>query len=244
MFWMMILYTCLPRRGLESKMDSQYTASAKVLRMDKRYFFMNGLLERLGRPAFFCHLVAGTLRVVAALIVLLSLTVFFKVGKLTFDMSPNQAPGGILFEAFFLLAVYAAVHAFIARARDIDAVKADDSYAITTLALLLKLFGEAYCAFVGLMGIGGGLFVWFTAQKLGNALGALVRALFPGVGDDPSFMGGIEFMAGSVLIGIGVLVVSYAASQALTIWFRPVRNGVHQTPTAEISHPFRSRFGS
>jgi hypothetical protein len=212
--------------------------------MNQRYFFMGPLLERFAQPAFFCRLVAITLRVMAALIALLSLTIFFKVGKLTFELSPNRVLGGILFEVFFVLAVYAAVHAFLIRARDIETLKSEESYAIAVVVLLLKLTGEAYCAFVSLMAVGGGLFVWFTNQGLGNVLGTLVRVLFPGIGDDPSFVGGIEFMASGVLIGLGVLVFAYAASQALSLLIRATRNGSQQSPSAELNQTYRSRFGS
>jgi len=213
--------------------------------MNHRYFFMAPLLNRLGQPEFFCRLMAVTLRVAAALIVLLSLTVVFKVGKITFELTHNRVLGGILFELFFIVAVYAAVHAIVIRARDIEQVKGLESYSISVLMLLLRLTGEAYFAFVALLSIGGGVFVWFTNQSLANVLGPLVRALFPGVADDSTFMGGIELMASGTLIGLGVLIVCYAASQALALLVRPVRNGAqHQAPAAEISQTYRSRFGS
>lgn len=213
--------------------------------MSPNYFFINPLLERLARPAFFCRLVAVTLRVMAALIVLLSLTIFFQVGKLTFELPANSVLGGFLFEAFFALAVYATVHVFIMRARDIEALKPVEPYAIAVLALLLKLAGEAYCVFVGLMTVGAGLFIWFTNQGLGDVLGPLVRALFPGIGGDSSFMGGIELMAGGVLIGIGVLVLAYAAAQALALLVRPAQNGgVQRFPSVDTPPSQRSRFGS
>ncbi len=212
--------------------------------MYQNYFFVRPLLERLAQPGFFCRLVAVTLRVTAALIALLSLTIFFKVGKLTFDLPANRVLGGFLFEAFFLLAVYATVHVFFIRAREVEALKSAESYAIAVLALLLKLAGEAYFAFVSLMAIGGGLFVWFTNQGLGNILGPVVRPLLPSFSDDSSFMGGIELMACGVLAGIGVLVFTYAASQALALLIRPTRNGTHQFPSAEVGQSQRSRFGS
>lgn len=212
--------------------------------MTPHYFFMSPLLERLAQPAFFCRLVALTLRVMAALIVLLSLTIFFQVGKITFELPANRVLGGILFEAFFALAVYATVHVFIIRARDIEALRPVEPYAISVLVLLLKLAGEAYCAFVGLMAVGAGLFVWFTNQGLGDVLGPLVRALFPGIVGDSSFMGGIELMAGGVLIGIGVLVLAYAAAQALALLIRSAHNGgVPRFPSAEVTSSRRSRFG-
>lgn len=211
--------------------------------MNHRYFFVNALLERLAQPGFFCRLVAVTLRVMAALIALLSLTIFFKVGKITFELPPNRVLGGVLFEAFFVLAVYAAVHVFIIRARDIEQIRPSESYAIAVTALLLKLLGEAYCAFVSLMAIGGGLFVWFTNKGLGSVLGWLVRTLFPGLGEDPNFMEGIEFMASGVFLGLGMLIVAYAASQALTLLIRP-RSGAQQAPSVDFNQNYRSRFGS
>lgn len=213
--------------------------------MTKRYFFMAPLLERLGQPAFFGWIVAMTLRVTAALIALLSLTIFFKVGKLTFDLPANRVLGGFLFEVFFVLAVYAAVHVFVIRAREIEMVRSSESYAVAVVALLLKLVGEAYCAFVSLLAVGGGLFVWFTNKGLENILGPVVRALFPGTGDDSSFMGGIQLMASGVLIGVAALVLTYAAAQVLALLPRPARNGgTQQFPSADLNPSYRSRFGS
>jgi hypothetical protein len=212
--------------------------------MNQRYFFMGPLLERLGQPEFFSRLISIALRATAALIVLLSLTIVFKVGKITFDLTHDKVLGGILFEVFFALAVYAAVHAILIRARDIRAVKNGDAYSISVLILLLKLLGEAYCVFIGLTAIGSGLFVWFTGQNLANVLGPLLRALFPGVTDESSFMGGIEFMASGLLIGLAALVVAYAAAQALGLLTRPARNGAHQPPANELTQHYRSRFGS
>lgn len=212
--------------------------------MNHRYFFMAPLLDRLGQPQFFCRLLATALRITAALIVLLSLTVVFKVGKLTFELTQNRVLGGILFEVFFVLAVYAAVHAILIRAREIEQVNGAESYSIAVLILLLKLAGEAYFAFVALLSIGGGVFVWFTNQSLGKVLGSLVRALFPGVSDDVTFMGGIQLMASGVLIGLGALVLCYAAAQALGLLLRPAKHGSHQSPGTDVGHTYRSRFGS
>jgi hypothetical protein len=212
--------------------------------MDKKILFMRPFLDLLAQPRFFCRAVAITLRVMGALIVLFSLTTFFKAGKIIFDLPTNGILGGVLFEAFFLVAVYAAVHVFFIRARDIENLQSGGQlYAVPLTALLLKLFGEAYAAFVSFVAIGGGLFVWFTNLGLGKVLNPLVRALFPGRGDDPSFMGGIEFIASGVLIAIGVLVVSYALSELLTLLSRLAHNGA-ESRAADSNQVYRSRFGS
>lgn len=212
--------------------------------MTNRYFFMAPLLERLAQPPFFARLVAMILRITGSLIALLSLTIFFKVGKLTFELPTNRVLGGILFEVFFVLAVYATVHVFLVRARDIEIQRPSESYAISTVALLLKLLGESYCVFVVFMAVGGGLFVWFTNQQLGDVIGPVIRALFPGVSEDRTFMGGIQLMAMGMLIGFAALVLTYAASQALCLLVRPTRNGTQQFPSADVNQSYRSRFGS
>jgi hypothetical protein len=215
--------------------------------MDHRYFFMRPLLNLLGQPVFFCRLVATALRAAAALIVLLSLTIFFKAGKLTFELPAERAVGGVLFEVFFIVAVYAVVHTLLLRARDVEEAKPSESYALATLSLLMRLLGEMYCAFVGLVAIGGGLFVWFTNRSLQSVLGPFLQALFPGFGADSSFVGGIQFMAIGVFVGVAVLVASYAASQLLMFVNRPVRNGngshAHVS-SADVPQTYRSRFGS
>ncbi|OGI65697.1 MAG: hypothetical protein A2W18_14840 [Candidatus Muproteobacteria bacterium RBG_16_60_9] len=205
---------------------------------------MAPLLERVAQPAFLTRLVAVILRITAALVALLSLTIFFKVGKLTFDLPTNRVLGGILFEVFLVLAIYATVHVFVIRARDVEAVKPSDTYAISIVALLVKLAGEAYGAFMIFMSLGGGLFVWFTNQQIGNLLGPVVRALFPGAHDDATFMGGIQLIATGVLIGVGSLVCAYATAQVLSLLVRPPRNGSQQFPAADVNHSHRSRFGS
>ncbi len=214
--------------------------------MTIRYFFMAPLLERLSQPAFLARLVAIILRVTATLIALLSLTIFFKVGKLTFELPTNRVLGGIFFEVLFVMAVYAAVHVLVIRARDIETLKSNDTFAISILAVLVKMAGEAYGGFMLFMSLGGGLFVWFTNQHIGNILGPVVRSLFPGANDDPSFMGGIQLMATGVLISVAALVLAYATAQALSLLVRsPVRNGgSQQFPTADLNQSYRSRFGS
>src|SRR6266849_3373784 len=41
---------------------------------------------------------------------------------------------------------------------------------ITLLSVLLQLIGEAYAAFVSLIAIGGGIFIWFTAKGIDKLL--------------------------------------------------------------------------
>lgn len=209
----------------------------------EKYFFMRPLLDRLAQARFFCHMVAIALRVVAALFVLFSLTTFFKAGKIIFDLPTNGILGGVLFEIFFVVAVYAVAHVLLIRARDIDRLQPGEYYALTIGPILLRLLGEAYASFVSLTAIGGGLFVWFTSMRLDKVLNPIVRMLFPGTRDDASFMGGIEFMFSGVLVAIAVLVVCYLAAEMLHLLTRDARNSV--ASRALNGQPgYKSRFGS
>jgi hypothetical protein len=185
-----------------------------------RYFFVRPLLDLLSQARFFHRALAMVLRVSAGLLVLFSLTTFFQAGKLTFGLPANAILGGVLFEVCFILAVYAAVHVLLIRARDIETLEDGELYALRSLPVMLRMIGEAYACFVSLVGIGAGLFVWFTAMSQNKALSPFVRSLFPTMRVDASFMGGIEFMLTGVLISIAVLVASYILAEAVSHWLR------------------------
>lgn len=210
----------------------------------EKYFFMRLFLNLLGQPRFFSRLISIVMRVGAALIVLFSIPTFFQAGKLTFELSANKMLGGILFEIFFVVAVYAAVHVLLIRARDVDNLPAKESYALPVGAVLIKMIGEVYASYVALVAVGGGLFVWFTALKLDRVLNTTIRWLFPVSHDDPSFIGGIGFMVSGVVVAIAMLIVSYMLAEALSMIGRNERP-VSSAPLRQPSEQeLRTRFGS
>jgi hypothetical protein len=211
----------------------------------EKYLFMKPLLGLLAQGRFFRHVVAMAIRAGAALVVLFSLTTFFQAGKLTFELPAQGIPGAVLFEVLFVLGVYAVVHVMLIRARDVDQLSVNDFYAIPLGAILVRMLGEIYAVFVGLVSIGGGLFVWFTNQGVGKVLNPLVRALFPTMRDNPSFMGGIEFMVSGMLAGLGVLIAAYVVSEILALFARlAVREAQPQRSAQSVEPIYRSRFGS
>lgn len=208
----------------------------------EKYFFMRPFLDLLGQNWFFCRAVSVMIKVSAALIVLFSFATFFQAGKLMFGLPPNRVLGGVLFEIFFVVAIYAVVHVLLIRARDIDRLVETRYYALSMATVLVKMVGEAYAGFVSLIAVGGGLFVWFTASKLERVLNPVVHSLFPAVHDDPSFMGGIQFMLVGFVTAVVVLIVCYAVSEALGLVLRDSKS-----PTASsrpgIEWQLKSRFG-
>lgn len=180
------------------------------------YLFMRPLLRRLGEGVFVYKIASVTLRVCAALIVLGSLASFFKAGRTIFELETTGAIlGGILFQLFYIVAIYAVVHVFIIRAKDIEMSEPGDVYMLPLGATLLRLAGEAYAGFVTLIAIGGGIFVWFTSKNIATILGPLNK-FFPAM-KDADFMNGIEFMFSGVLIAVAVLIATYMAAEAISL---------------------------
>lgn len=210
----------------------------------EKYFFMRPFLDLLGQNWFFCRAVSVLIKVSAALIVLFSFATFFQAGKLTFELQPNRILGGVLFEIFFVVAIYAVVHVLLIRARDIDQLAETKYYVLSMVTVLVKMAGEAYAGFVSLIALGGGLFVWFTASKLERVLNPVVHSLFPAVHDDPSFMGGIQFMLVGFVTAAVVLIVCYVVSEALELILRGSTPSAASTRSGmERERQLKSRFG-
>ncbi len=180
-----------------------------------RYFFMIRVLELLRRPGFLNRMAAGTLRAIGGFIVLLSLVTFFKVGKVISGLPPSGVLGGVLFLVSDVLAVYAVVHTLIIRARDINKIGGSEFSMFPLVSILLQTFGEVFAAFMGLVALGGGMYVWFTGKGVATALDPL-QALTPVFGD-ATFLGGMQFMIGGVLLALAVLIVGYALSEVVDL---------------------------
>jgi len=181
----------------------------------ENYFFMRTVINWLAEPLRFNRMLAITMRVLASLIVPFSLVTFFKAGKVIFDLPASGILGGIVFQMFFVVAIYAVVHGLFIRARNIDALPGGDYNMFPLAAILVRAAGEAIAAFISLVAVGGGIYVWFTGKALVSILNPPPN-FFPLFGDT-TFMGGIEFMVGGVLSAILVVVVSYLVAEGLQL---------------------------
>ena len=181
----------------------------------ENYFFMRPVLGWLAQPRRFNQLLAFTLRALAVLIVPFSLVTFFKAGKVIFDLPASGILGGVFFELFFLVAIYSVVHILFIRARDIDALAGGDYNMFPLAAILAKTAGETLAAFISLVAVGGGIFVWFTGKGVGAMLSPPPK--FMPLFGDTTFMGGIEFMVGGVLSAILVLTLGTLTAEGLKL---------------------------
>lgn len=208
----------------------------------KNLYFMQVALNWLAEPRHFNRLFAITLRAVAVLVVPASLVAFFKAGKVIFNLPASGILGGILFQLFFIAAIYGVVHGLFIRARNIDALPGGDYNMFPLAAVVTRAAGEAFAVFVALVTIGGGIFVWFTGRGVNTILTPLPG--FLPVFGDTTFMGGIQFMVGGVLSAILVLGLAYLAAEALR-WAgdAAARHGEGRRP-AEVPYKLRSGTGN
>ena len=184
----------------------------------EKYFFMRSVLNWLAVPRQLNHMLAIALRALATLIVPFSLVTFFKAGKVIFDLPASGVLGGVLFQIFFILAIYAVVHGLFFRARQIDALPGSEFNMFPLSAIIIRAAGEAIAVFISLVSVGGGIYVWFTGKGIGTILNPPPNFL-PLFGD-ATFMGGIEFMVGGVLSAILVIVAAYLAAECLHLLSR------------------------
>ena len=181
----------------------------------EKYFFMRPVLGWLARPRHFNQLLSFTLRALAVFVVPFSLVTFFKAGKVIFDLPASGILGGIAFQLFFMAAIYCVVHGLFIRAHDIDSLPGSDYNMFALGATLARAAGETLAAFIGLVAVGGGIFVWFTGKGVSTILSPPPK--FMPLFGDTTFMGGIEFMVGGILSAILILVVSTLAAEGLRL---------------------------
>jgi hypothetical protein len=208
----------------------------------ENYFFMRAVLGWLAQPRRFNRLLAFTLQALAALIVPFSLVTFFRAGKVIFDLPSSGILGGIFFQIFFVAGIYCVVHGLLIRARDIEALPGGDYNMFPLARILVRTAGETFAAFIGLVAVGGGIFVWFTGKSVSTILSPPSK--FLGLFGDTTFMGGIEFMVGGVLSAVLTLVVATLVADGLHLLTEAAARLPEARQNSEPSFKLRSGTGN
>jgi len=205
----------------------------------ENYLFVRRLLAWLSVPLNFNRMVAVSLRVFATLLVPMSLVTFFKAGKAMFELPAESVLGGILFQMFYIVAIYSVVHTLFIRAREIDMLEPSDFHIFPLSSVLARSISEVLAFYVALVAVGGGIYVWFTGKGIGSVLNPPPR--FMPVFGDTSFMGGIEFMVGALFSAVAILLAGRLIAAALML-FVPAQN---RAPKQEVQDSvFKARSGS
>jgi hypothetical protein len=189
----------------------------------EKYFFMKQVLVLISQGQFFRKAFAVALQILAAVIAIAGLVSWIGVWKSISGYSTEAIFGIIIFQLFFVIAIYMVVHTILIRAGDINVLPDADYMVIPIISVCLKLAGEIYACFVTVISVGGAILLWFLG---GNAIYLIKRSapLVPGFGGGDGFWGGLVFMFGGLFTALFVLVIFYFLGEAVVVMSDASRN--------------------
>jgi len=183
------------------------------------YLFMKPVLQLISLGHFFRKAFAVFLQILAVVIAIAGLVNWVGIWKSVAGQDALLILGIIIFQLFFVIAVYMVVHTMFIRAGDISALPDSDYTVIPIVSIALKLCGEIYACSSAVLAVAGGILIWFIG---GNAFYFIQKSgIFmsgPGFGGYGSgFLGGIMFIVGGLLLAFLVLVVSYFLAEIVAV---------------------------
>ena len=183
----------------------------------KKYFFMKPVLQLISVGHFFRKAFAVFLQILAVVMAIAGLVSLVGLWKSIVGQDASLILGIIIFQIFFVVAVYMVVHTIFIRAGDISALPDSDYTVIPIVSIALKLCGEIYACFWIVVAIAGGILIWFIG---GNAFYFIRKSspFTPGfAGYNSGFLGGLLFIVGGWLVSFIVLVVFYFFAEMVVV---------------------------
>jgi hypothetical protein len=189
----------------------------------EKYFFMKPVLVLISQEQFFRKAFAVALQILSAVFAIAGLLSWIGIWKSISDYSAAAIIGIIIFQLFFVIAIYMVVHILLIRAGDINVLPDADYIVIPIVSICLKLAGEVYACFITMISIGGAILLWFLG---GNAIYLIKRSapLVPGFGGGDGFWGGLIFMFGGLFTALFVLVIFYFLGETVVLISDAARN--------------------
>jgi hypothetical protein len=189
----------------------------------EKYFFMKPVLVLISQGQFFRKAFAVALQILSAVIAIAGLVSWVGVWKSISGYSAEAIFGIIIFQLFFVIAIYMVVHTLLIRAGDINVLPDADYIVIPIVSICLKLAGEIYACFITMISIGGAILLWFLG---GNAIYLIKRSapLVPGFGGGDGFWGGLVFMFCGLFTALFVLVIFYFLGETVIVMSDAARN--------------------
>lgn len=182
----------------------------------EKYLFAPLLTRKLAQGNSFRMLFARLLAVVAALITIAAVILFFLGWKEIFDMSSEAMVGGIVFQLTFALATYQAVHSTLVRVGEVKR-ESERPAPIIVSVVVLRLAGEIFGFASAALGIGGGIFVWFAGREA-HLLLKKTAVLFPFLkAGSFSFFGGAALIVQGLGYGALALLFGYLLAELLLL---------------------------
>lgn len=177
------------------------------------YMFVPAVVAASARPPLVRKVAATALLALAAFAVGYGLVVFVQAWRTLSNLPTAAILGGVLFELALIVAIYGVLHVAIVRARELERIAGPSSPMLSAVPTVTRALSEMYAVFVGIIAVGGGVFVWFS----GRGVGAVLRPmppLFPTVGD-ASFLGGIVLMFAGLAAAVGVWFLGHLLAELL-----------------------------
>jgi hypothetical protein len=189
----------------------------------EKYLFMKPFLALISEGQFFRKAFAIVLQILAVVIAIAGLVSWIIGWKSISGYSAEATVGIIIYQLFFVIAVYMVIHSLLIRAADIKALPDTDYTVIPIVSICLKLAGEIYACFIVAMSIGGGLLIWFVES---DAMYLIKKSapFVPGFGGGQGFWGGLVFMFGGIFTAILALVIFYFLSEAVMVMADTAKN--------------------
>jgi hypothetical protein len=181
-----------------------------------KYLFMKTVLQLISVGHFFRKAFAVFLQILAVVIAIAGFVAWVGVWKSVAGQDVSLILGIIIFQLFFVIAVYMVVHAIFIRAGDISQLPDADYTVIPIVSISLKLCGEIYACFAAVVAIAGGILIWFIG---GNAFYFIRKSslFMPGFGYGSDFLGGLMFIVGGWLVAFLVLVIFYFFAETVVV---------------------------
>ena len=196
------------------------------------YFFMESVLQLISEGKFFRKAFAVVLRALAVVASIWGLVVWMSVWKYAARAHLAALSGIIIFQVLFVIALYAVAHTLFIRARNIAELPEAEFYVIPIAAIALKLVGEIYACFVGVMSVAGGILIWLM-RGYAFSLVKKTSPLVPRLGNGEGFVGGLLFMGGGLLAAFVVLVLCYVLAEAVLLMADIAKNAKITRQVAE-----------
>jgi hypothetical protein len=212
--------------SLNRAIQNENFLKAKEIFMGK-YFFMRPVLQLISVGQFFRKAFVVFLQILAVVIAIAGLVSWITAWKFVAGQDTSLILGIIIFQVFFVIAVYMVVHTIFIRADDISTLPEADYTVIPIVSIALKLCGEIYACFSVVVAIAGGILVWFIGGNAfyfirkssffmpGQAFGFMPGQGFGGYNSD--FLGGLMFMVVGWLVAFLVLVIFYLFAEIVVV---------------------------
>jgi hypothetical protein len=184
--------------------------------------FMGHVLVSISDGILFKRVFSIILRVLSIIVALGSLYIWIRLWGGIFHLGGFfPSIGGIIFQIILLITIAMVTHVIWLRAESIAALPRADFTVIPIASILLKLVGEVYASVLVPLSIGGGIALWFGGGNLMYRMSYLTGSLpgiryFLGPGSG-SFLGGLYFMIGGVILSFLILVMFSLMAELLVV---------------------------